>query len=67
MLNWDYNLPKNWKPKTDADWIWYLTRLINYGPDEGEKINKHMVKKYFPELRLDKERREYVKFLLYGK
>lgn len=67
MFNWDYNLPKNWKPKTDGEWIWYLERVINYGPDEGEKLDKNIIKKYFPELRIDKERKEYLKFLLYGK
>lgn len=67
MFNWDYNLPKNWKPKTDGEWIWYLERVINYGPYKGEKLDKNMIKKYFPELRIDKERKEYLKFLLYGK
>lgn len=29
MYNWDYNLPKNWKPQTRDEWVWYLERKIN--------------------------------------
>ena len=34
---WDYNLPKNFKPKSDAAWEWYLVRKINYGDFKGLK------------------------------
>ncbi|OGK08839.1 hypothetical protein A2767_07160 [Candidatus Roizmanbacteria bacterium RIFCSPHIGHO2_01_FULL_35_10] len=67
MFNWDYNLPKNWKPNTDEEWIWYIERIVNYGATKGEKLDKNIVKKYFPQLRLEKERKEYLKFLLYEK
>lgn len=49
MFNWDYDLPKNWKPKTDEEWIWYLTRRINYGEFKG--LKKEIVKKYFPKIK----------------
>lgn len=50
MLNWDYDLPKNWKPKTDEEWEWYLTRVINYGPDKADRLDKRTVKKYLPKI-----------------
>ncbi|OGG17368.1 hypothetical protein A3D78_04105 [Candidatus Gottesmanbacteria bacterium RIFCSPHIGHO2_02_FULL_39_14] len=67
MLNWDYDLPKNWQPKTDQEWIWYIERVINYGPQNREKLSKSMIKKYFSRLRLEKDRKEYLRFLLYDK
>lgn len=65
MYNWDYDLPKDWKPKTDAEWIWYITRVVNYGTTQKEKLDKHTVKKYFDKLTLDPDTKEYLKFLLY--
>ncbi|OGG02094.1 hypothetical protein A2W14_04240 [Candidatus Gottesmanbacteria bacterium RBG_16_37_8] len=67
MWNWDYDLPKDWQPTTDQEWIWYIERVINYGPKNQEKLSKTLIKKYFPRLRLDKERKEYIRFLVYGK
>lgn len=63
MLNWDYDLPKNWKPKTDAEWIWYLTRLINYGLYK-ERLNPRMLKKYLHRLKVDPYRKNFLQFLL---
>ena len=66
MLNWDYDLSKNWKPKTDEEWVWYIERVVNYGPRENDKLDRQMVKKYFPFLRLDQYKKEYLRFLLWG-
>lgn len=55
MKLWDYNIPKNWKPKNDEAWIWYLERKINYGDFKG--VNAKVVKKYFTKLRLDEGKR----------
>lgn len=65
MYNWDYDLPKNWQPKTDWEWIWYIERVVNYGADKGDRLDKKMVKKYLSQLRLDKNLKEFLKFLLY--
>lgn len=46
MWNWDYQLPKNWQPKTDQGWQWFLVRKINYGDFQG--LKKETIKKYFP-------------------
>lgn len=57
MRLWDYNLPKNWKPKTESQWLWYLERKINY--DDWKGLKKEIIKKYFPKLkkRLDPGKR----------
>ena len=49
MINWDYDLPKNWKPKTDKEWEWFLVRKINYNDVGG--LNKEAVYKYFDRIR----------------
>ena len=66
MWNWDYDLPKNWQPKTDEEWIWYIERVVNYGPRDNDKLNKHIIRKYFDRLTLDNERKEFLRFLVYG-
>lgn len=45
MRIWDYDIAKNWRPTTDAQWQWFLVRKINY--DDFEGLNKKIVKKYF--------------------
>ncbi|MDI6883328.1 MAG: hypothetical protein QMC93_02540 [Patescibacteria group bacterium] len=57
MYNWDYDLPKNWRPKTKSQWLWYLERKINY--DDWKGLKKEIIKKYFPQLkkRLDPGKR----------
>lgn len=49
MWNWDYDLPRNWRPKTHAQWEWFLVRKINYGDFGG--LTKEVIKKYFPKIR----------------
>lgn len=63
MINWDYQLPHGWKPKNEEEWVWYLTRLVNYGL-KGEKIELKMLKKYFPYLKTDPSKKAFLKFLL---
>ena len=49
MLNWDYVLPKNWKPKTDEEWVWFLVRKINHNDLTG--IPRKILAKFFPEIK----------------
>lgn len=58
MHNWDYNLAKNWKPKTERQWLWYLERKINY--DDWKGLKKDTIKKCFQKLkkRLDPGKRK---------
>ena len=51
LKNWDYHLPKNWTPKTDGEWRWYLERRINYDDLRGLEIQR--VKKFLPYLKID--------------
>lgn len=55
MRLWDYDIPKNWKPKDDAGWTWYLERKINYGDWKG--LDPACIKRYFKKLRIDPGRR----------
>ncbi len=66
MRTWDYELPKNWKPKTDRQWLWYLERKINYGDWDG--LKKAWIKKYWPRLqdRLDPGKRRMLELYLEG-
>ena len=65
MWNWDYDLPKNWKPKTDPEWGWFLVRKINYGDFGGFK--KTIIKKHFPKIKrfLDPGKRLMLENFLY--
>ncbi len=55
MKIWDYKLGKNWEPKSDEAWIWYLERKINY--DDWQGLSAKMIKKYFKKLHLDPGKR----------
>lgn len=46
---WDYDLPKNWQPTTDAEWLWLLERKINY--DDWRGLKAATIKKYLPRLK----------------
>ena len=48
---WDYNIKKNWKPHTEAEWIWFLERKINYRDWKG--LRAADIVKYFNRLKLD--------------
>lgn len=48
MWIWDYNI-KNWQPKTDKEWEWFLVRKINYGDFKGLKTG--ILKKYLPKIK----------------
>lgn len=67
MKAWDYNLPKNWRPQTEAEWAWFLARKINY--DDLEGLNKATVRKYFPLFKneLDPGKRILFEYYLYHK
>lgn len=64
MHIWDYNLKKNWKPKGERQWLWYLERKINY--DDFKGLKKTWIKKYFPKLakRLDPGKRKMLELYL---
>lgn len=49
MWVWDYQIPKNWQPKTQQDWEWFLVRKINYGDFNG--LKREVIKKYFAKIK----------------
>lgn len=64
-LVWDYDLKKLKQSK--AGLILFLERLINYGPERGEKINLAQVRRYWGQLNLFPKRRRLLKLLIWGK
>ncbi len=49
MQIWDYQIDKNWQPKTPKQWEWFLVRQINYGHFKG--IKKEVIKKFLPKIK----------------
>ena len=62
---WDYDRKE--LEKTESGRILMLERLINYGPDEGEKIKLSDVKKYWDKLELFEYARRLMELLIWGK
>jgi hypothetical protein len=65
MHNWSIDV-KKLKPHKTAYTIWHLEQLINFGLN-NEKLNPALVKKYWRRLRLDPQRRKFLKLILWGK
>ena len=64
-MAWDYTKEEYEKQKK-ADPVWHLERLINYGL-RGEKIDKKLLKKYLPKLKIPENRRAFLELLLWHK
>lgn len=62
---WDYK-KSEYKKQAEKDPIWHLERLINYGLN-GEKINKALLEKYLPQLKIPQNRRDFLELLLWNK
>ncbi|MBI3500625.1 MAG: hypothetical protein HY063_02435 [Bacteroidetes bacterium] len=64
---WDYQIKKNWRPRSDAEWIWFLERKINYHNWKG--IRAEDIAKYFTRLKLEPGVKLMLQayFKLYGK
>lgn len=65
MYNWNTNIAAL-KKNPERFKIWKLEQAINFGLNE-EKMDKKELKKYFPKLKLDPSRGEFIKLLLNGK
>lgn len=64
---WDYDL--NELKKTKEGRIKILERMINYGVylNDKEKIPLFQVKKYWDKLKIDSGRRNFLKFIIWGR
>jgi len=66
MRNWSTNT-KNLQENPEKYSIWQLEQLLNYGLKEGEKIERNLLEKYLPVLNIDKDTRNLLEYMLYGK
>ena len=62
---WDYDRKE--LEKTEKGRILILERMINYGPEEGEKIKLEDVKKYWDQLDLYEPQRRFLEHLIWEK
>lgn len=62
MYSWSVD-SENLKKYPEKYAIWELEQLINFGLD-GEKLKLSKLKKYFSILRIDPQKKRYLKFLL---
>ena len=64
---WDYDLPDDWKPKTDDEWEWYLVRKLNYNDLTG--LTRENITRYLPNLdkELDPGKRTLLTYYVTGK
>lgn len=65
MIVWDYD--KKVLEKSEKGRILLLERMINYGPEKGEKIKLSDVKKYWDKLELFPIRKRLLELLIWGK
>lgn len=65
MYLWDYD--KKTLQKTESGRLLMLERMINYGPQKGEKIKLSQVKKYWDKLELFPIRKRLLELLIWGK
>ena len=61
MYNWSVDLKKI-KKYPEKYKIWKLEQLINFGLGK-EKLKKTDLKKYLKKLKIDSQKRKYLKFL----
>jgi len=62
---WDYNREE--LGKTEAGRILLLERMVNFGPEEGEKIPLTEVKKYWNKITLFPNNKRLMELLIWGK
>lgn len=61
-MTWDYT-EKEYRKQADADEVWRLERLINYG-FRGEKLNRETLARNLARLRIPEDRRAFLELLL---
>ena len=65
MYNWSVDLKKLGNTSDEAK-IWRLEQAINFGLN-GQKLDKMSVKRFWQRLRLDPQRKRFLKLLLWPK
>ena len=64
-MTWDYD-ENEYKKQAQANPVWHLERLINYGLGK-EKLNKELLKKHLYKLKIPEERKAFLELLLWNK
>jgi len=69
LWHWSVDVKKFKKENPEAFRLWRLEYLINYGVQEGEKLSKKKVIKYWPKIKdnLDPYKKRAMEYLLWGK
>lgn len=62
---WDYT-KKEYQKQTTRNPVWHLERLINYSSN-GEKIDRKLLEKYLPKLKISSDSRAFLELLLWKK
>jgi hypothetical protein len=62
---WDYKSSAV-KKQGEADEVWALERLINFGVGR-RKLSKQLLQKYLPKLRIDENKRAALELLVWNK
>jgi len=63
MYIWDYKI----KDAKKLPEVWVLERTINYGLKENEKIDEKMLRRNWDKIKIDDEKRKFLKLLLWPK
>ncbi len=64
-MAWDYT-NEAYQKQAAADQVWRLERMINYGAPDG-KIDRKLLERYLPQLRIPDNRRAFLELLLWNK
>ena len=69
MYNWSTDEKKLKKEHPEEHKLWRITQLINYGLDEGEKLDREEVKKAWPKIKdsLDPYKKRALEYILWEK
>ena len=66
MHNWSIST-QSLKENPEKYTIWKLEQQLNYGLNEGEKIERTLLEKYIPVLNIDNDTRKFLEYILYDK
>ena len=66
MRNWSIDTNRFDKISDEYE-IWQLGQLLNFGLEQGDKLERAKVEKYLPFLDIDTDTRNYLEFILYDK
>jgi hypothetical protein len=69
MFNWNTDEERFKKEDPEGYRLWRITQLINYGLNEGEKLDKKEIKEAWPKIKdqIDPYKRRLLKYLIWDK